>query len=305
MQHITLGKSMLRVPRIGLGCMRMAQLEIHEAVEVIEQALELGINFFDHANIYGDGESERIFGEAIKRMNIPRKSILIQSKCGIRQGYYDFSKEHILASVDETLQRLQVDYLDVLVLHRPDVLMDPKEVADAFEELLRTGKVRYFGVSNFNSLQIELLQKACYMPLIINQVQFSLAHTPLIDAGMNVNTKNERAVMRDCQLLDYCRLNDVSVQVWSPFQIDLAHGVFFDHEDYKELNRVIHELAKKYNVSDEAISIAWILRHPAKMQPIVGTMNIMRLRGIVKALDIELSRKDWYKLYCAAGNELL
>ncbi|MGY3725288.1 Predicted oxidoreductase [Granulicatella balaenopterae] len=305
MQQITLGKSMLRAPRIGLGCMRMAQLEVHEAVEVLEQALELGINFFDHADIYGDGESERIFGAAMKRMNIPRESILVQSKCGICQGYYDFSKEHIVASVDETLHRLQMDYLDVLVLHRPDVLMDPEEVADAFEELLRTGKVRYFGVSNFNSLQIELLQRACYMPLIINQVQFSLAHTPLIDAGVNVNTKNDRAVMRDCQLLDYCRLNEVSIQVWSPFQIDLAHGVFFDHEDYKKLNTVIHDLAKKYRVSDEAIAIAWILRHPAKMQPIVGTMNMVRLRGLVKALDIELSREDWYKLYCAAGNKLL
>ena len=305
MQQITLGKSMLQVPRIGLGCMRMAQLSVDEAVEVLEHSMELGINFFDHADIYGKGDSERIFGAAIQRMNIPRESIIVQTKCGICNGYYDFSKEHIIESVNASLERLQMDYIDVLVLHRPDVLMDPEEVAEAFEALLAAGKVRYFGVSNFNASQIKLLQQACYMPIILDQVQFSLAHTPLIDAGLNVNTKNERGVMRDAELLDYCRLEEVSVQVWSPFQIDLAHGVFFDHEDYKELNEVIHDLSIKYNVSGEAIAIAWILRHPAKMQPIVGTMNIMRLKGLVKALDIELTRKDWYKLYRAAGNQLL
>ncbi|MBF0778292.1 aldo/keto reductase [Streptococcus cuniculi] len=299
-----LGTTGLEVPRIALGCMRMAHLEDQEAQAVVKTALEQGITFFDHADIYGGGESERRFATAVKDLGIGREHLMIQSKCGIRKGYFDFSKEHILASVDGILSRLKTDYLDVLALHRPDALMEPEEVAEAFAHLKKAGKVRYFGVSNQNAYQIELLQSYLAAPLVVNQLQFSPAHTPLIDAGLHVNMKEEAATVRDGSVLDYCRLKNITIQAWSPFLIDLQKGIFVDHPNYALLNQTIERLASQYHVSREAIIVAWIMRHPAKIQTIVGSMNPERLAKIAEAEKVNLTRPEWYEIYTSAGNSL-
>ena len=299
-----LGQTGLQVSRIALGCMRMAKLTDSEATAVVGKAMELGISFFDHADIYGGGESEIRFAQALKQACLQRENLCIQSKCGIRQGYFDFSKEHILQSVDGSLRRLGTDYLDVLALHRPDALMDPAEVAEAFYQLQRAGKVRYFGVSNHNRYQIELLQSYLEQPLVVNQLQFSPAHTPLVDAGLHVNMKEDGATMREGGLLDYCQLKKMTVQAWSPFLIDLEQGVFADHPSYTMLNQTISSLAAYYQVSWEAIVIAWLFRHPARIQAIVGTMNTERLTRIAQARQVNLARPDWYKIYISAGNSL-
>ncbi|MGT2799547.1 aldo/keto reductase [Streptococcus marmotae] len=299
-----LGTTELEVSRIALGCMRMASLEASAAQAVVKTALEKGITFFDHADIYGGGESELRFAAAVNELGIRREDYILQSKCGIRKGYFDFSKEHILTSVDEILKRLRTDYLDVLVLHRPDALMEPEEVAEAFTQLKQAGKVRHFGVSNQNSYQMALLQSYLDEPLVVNQLQFSPAHTPLIDMGLHVNMKEDGATVRDGGVLDYCRLKGVTVQAWSPFLIDLQRGIFVDHPDYANLNQTIERLAAQYHVSREAIVVAWILRHPAKIQTIVGSMNPERLTNIAAAEKVHLTRPEWYDIYTSAGNSL-
>ncbi|HGC8668668.1 TPA: aldo/keto reductase family oxidoreductase [Streptococcus agalactiae] len=299
-----IGQTGIRATRIALGCMRMSDLKGKQAEEVVGTALDLGINFFDHADIYGGGLSELRFRDAIKHLNVNRDKMIIQSKCGIREGYFDFSKEYILSSVDGILERLGTEYLDFLILHRPDVLVEPEEVAEAFTKLRAEGKVKHFGVSNQNRFQMELLQSYLDEPLAVNQLQLSPAHTPMFDAGLNVNMLNKASIEHDDGIVDYCRLKRVTIQAWSPFQIDLSRGLFVNHPDYKELNETIAKLAKNYNVSSEAIVIAWILRHPAKMQAIVGSMNPSRLKAIDKANDIALTRKEWYDIYRSAGNIL-
>lgn len=299
-----IGQTGIQATRIALGCMRMSDLEGKQAEEVVGTALDLGINFFDHADIYGGGLSELRFRDAIKHLNVNRDKMIIQSKCGIREGYFDFSKEYILSSVDGILERLGTEYLDFLILHRPDVLVEPEEVAEAFTKLRAEGKVKHFGVSNQNRFQMELLQSYLDEPLAVNQLQLSPAHTPMFDAGLNVNMLNKASIEHDDGIVDYCRLKRVTIQAWSPFQIDLSRGLFVNHPDYKELNETIAKLAKNYNVSSEAIVIAWILRHPAKMQAIVGSMNPSRLKAIDKANDIALTRKEWYDIYRSAGNIL-
>ncbi|EPT34960.1 aldo/keto reductase family oxidoreductase [Streptococcus agalactiae] len=299
-----IGQTGIQATRIALGCMRMSDLEGKQAEEVVGTALDLGINFFDHADIYGGGLSELRFRDAIKHLNVNRDKMIIQSKCGIREGYFDFSKEYILSSVDGILERLGTEYLDFLILHRPDVLVEPEEVAEAFTKLRAEGKVKHFGVSNQNRFQMELLQSYLDEPLAVNQLQLSPAHTPMFDAGLNVNMLNKASIEHDDGIVDYCRLKRVTIQAWSPFQIDLSRGLFVNHPDYKELNETIAKLAKNYNVSSEAIVIAWILRHPAKMQAIVGSMNSSRLKAIDKANDIALTRKEWYDIYRSAGNIL-
>lgn len=299
-----IGQTGIQVTRIALGCMRMSDLKGKQAEEVVGTALDLGINFFDHADIYGGGLSELRFRDAIKHLNVNRDKMIIQSKCGIREGYFDFSKEYILSSVDGILERLGTEYLDFLILHRPDVLVEPEEVAEAFTKLRAEGKVKHFGVSNQNRFQMELLQSYLDEPLAVNQLQLSPAHTPMFDAGLNVNMLNKASIEHDDGIVDYCRLKRVTIQAWSPFQIDLSRGLFVNHPDYKELNETIAKLAKNYNVSSEAIVIAWILRHPAKMQAIVGSMNPSRLKAIDKANDIALTRKEWYDIYRSAGNIL-
>ncbi|MFP7494476.1 aldo/keto reductase [Terribacillus saccharophilus] len=299
-----LGISELETAPIALGCMRMSDLTKQEATNVIDASFEAGINLFDHADIYGAGTSEEIFASALDESSVKREDILLQSKCGIRHGYFDFSKTHIISSVDAILQRLQTDYLDSLLLHRPDALMEPEEVAEAFRELKESGKVRYFGVSNHHPQQIELLKQYVEEDLIINQLQFSLMHTPLIDAGLNVNMQNKESIVRDSGLLAYSQLHNMTVQAWSPFQFGMIEGVFIDHPDFPEVNAALQEAAEKYGVSKSAIAIAWILRHPANIQAIIGSMNTERIQSITQALSIRLTREEWYGLYRAAGNNV-
>ena len=302
MQEI--GRTGLKGSAIVLGCMRMNALEVQEAQQTLATAWDLGINMFDHADIYGDGESERRFQQAYKALGLPRDQMIVQSKCGIRQGYFDFSKDYLIASVDGILQRLKTDYLDVLLLHRPDILIQPEEVAEAFDRLKESGKVRHFGVSNQNPMQMQLLEHYLTNPLTVNQMQLSPAHTPMFDAALNVNMRNQAAVDRDNGVIDYCRYKQITIQAWSPFQIDLQKGLFMGNPDYDELNTTIHDLAKNYGVSDEAIVTAWLLRHPANMQVIVGSMNPERLHRIAQASEVHLSRQEWYKIYTSAGNQL-
>ena len=303
MTKLALG-GVLPASPIALGCMRMAALDESSADKVVHTALENGIDFFDHADIYGGGRSEELFGQVLKNNPGLREKIVLQSKCGICKGFYDASKEHILEAADGILKRLGVEYLDTLLLHRPDALMEPEEVAEAFETLHRTGKVRYFGVSNENAGQIELLQQAVPQKLIINQLQFSMAHTGLVDEGINVNVHSDHAVMRDGSVLNYCRLHGISVQAWSPFQYGMFEGVFLGSDKYPKLNEEIRKTAEAHGVTDSAIAVAWILRHPAKIQTIIGSMNPERIADIAKAADVKLSRQEWYGLYLAAGNPL-
>jgi len=304
MRNIKLGTSALEVPVIAVGCMRINSLEKNEAEHFVQSALELGANFFDHADIYGGGECESIFADAIHMSANVRENIILQSKCGIRQGMFDFSKEHILQSVDGILQRLRTDYLDVLLLHRPDTLVEPEEVAEAFEQLESSGKVRHFGVSNQNPMQIQLLQKYVKQPIVANQLQLSITNSTMISQGFNVNMENAAAVNRDGSVLDFCRLNDITIQPWSPFQYGFFEGVFLDNDKFPELNAQINVVAEKYGVSNTTIAIAWLLRHPANMQPVTGTMNVSRLADCCKASEIVLTREEWYSIYRAAGNVL-
>ncbi|WP_082235350.1 aldo/keto reductase [Halobacillus massiliensis] len=304
MKNLKLGKSDLEVGEISLGCMRISELDKKDAAYVIENALELGVDLFDHADIYGKGKSEEVFADAISMNDDLREKMKLQTKCGIRDGFFDFSKEHILQSVEDSLRRLKTDYVDSLLLHRPDTLMEPEEVAEAFTELKESGKVRHFGVSNQNPIQIELLKKYFNEDLIVNQLQLSLVHTPMIDAGFNVNMMNEPAVVRDNGVLEYCRLNDITIQAWSPFQHGMIEGPFIGNKEFPEVNAKLKEIAEAKGVTDTAIATAWILRHPANIQPVVGTMNPKRLQDIVKASDVELTREEWYELYRSAGNDL-
>ena len=304
MKNIILGTTDIKASSIGLGCMRIADMEKEDVNKLINIALEEGINFFDHADIYGKGRSEEIFSEAIGMNSSLREKMIIQSKCSIRPGFYDYSKEHIISSVDGILKRLKTDYLDILLLHRPDTLMEPEEVSEAFEELFKAGKVREFGVSNHNPMQIELLNKYLKNKIMINQLQFSLMHTGIIDSGINVNMKVEPSIDRDGSILEYCRLKDITIQAWSPFQYGFFEGVFLNNDKFPELNAKTLEIAEKKNVTNSAIATAWILRHPAKIQTIVGTTNTERLRDICKASEVELTRQEWYELYRAAGNQL-
>ncbi|RUS49007.1 aldo/keto reductase family oxidoreductase [Cohnella sp. AR92] len=306
MKTIKLGTSNLEVPVVAVGCMRINSLDKKQAEQFVQTALEEGANFFDHADIYGTGACEEIFADAIQMSPSVREKIILQSKCGIRpdKGMFDFSKEHILASVDGILKRLRTDYLDVLLLHRPDTLVEPEEVAEAFDQLEQSGKVRHFGVSNQNPMQIQLLKKFVKQPLIANQLQLSITNATMISQGFNVNMENASAVNRDGSILDYCRLNDITIQPWSPFQYGFFEGVFLGSEKFPELNKKIDEIAAKYEVSGTTIAIAWLLRHPANMQPVTGTMNVQRLKDCCRAADIRLTREEWYEIFRAAGNVL-
>lgn len=304
MKTLTLGKDKISVPEIALGCMRITGLSKTEGAKLIETSMSLGINFFDHADIYAGGEAESFFAEAASIASIPREQMILQTKCAIRPGFFDFSKEHILSSVDKSLARLKTDYLDVLLLHRPDALMEPEEVAEAFSQLKASGKVRAFGVSNQNPYQMELLNKYCDGEITVNQLQLSITECGMIDAGINVNMHKQEGINRDGSVLDYCRLHDIRIQAWSPFQYGFFEGVFVGSEKFPELNQKMGAMAEKYGVTSSAIAIAWILRHPAGIQPIVGTTNAQRLTDIAKASDICLTRQEWYELYLAAGKTL-
>lgn len=304
MKLIDVGKIGLNGSEIVLGCMRINKVSYKEAEKAVMTSLEKNINFFDHADIYGKGDSEKIFGKILENNNIKRDNIIIQTKCGIRNGFFDFSKEHIINSVNKSLESLKIDYVDTLLLHRPDTLFEPEEVAEAFNKLYNDGKVKYFGVSNQTPIQIDLLQKYLNHKLIINQLQFGIMHTGMIDHSLNMNMKNDSSINRDSCILEYSRLKDMTIQAWSPFQYGFFEGVFIGNEKFKSLNDVIDKFSEKYNVTPNAIATAWILRHPAKMQVIIGTMNSKRISDISKASNIILSREDWYEIYRAAGNVL-
>ena len=305
MKTINLGVSGLKVPAIAVGCMRINKPEPAEAERFVKTALDLGLNFFDHADIYGGGTCEEIFARAIGMNASVRDKIILQSKCGIRpKTAYDFSKEHILKSVDGSLQRLKTDHLDVLLLHRPDALMEGEEVAAAFDALQSSGKVKHFGVSNQNPGQIKLMRKYIKQPVNANQLQLSITNCTMISGGMHNNMDVPAAYDRDGGILDFCRLNDITIQPWSPFQYGFFKGVFLGSGEYPELNAKIDGIAAKYGVSNTTIAMAWLLRHPAKMQPVTGTMNTARLADCAKAADITLTRDEWYAVYLAAGNTL-
>ena len=290
-----------------LGCMRMPALSVEQAAAMIRTAAEEGVNFFDHATCYGGGEAETRFGDAFPLTGLKREDVYIQSKCGL---YFDrkefsWSKADILDSADGILRRLKTDYLDALLLHRPDLLFDPEEVAEAFDELHRAGKVRHFGVSNVTPGQLELLKKYVKQPLVLNQLQFSLEQSQLIDKGLYLNNlTTERSVVRDNGVLDYCRLRDITIQAWSPLQFGMFKGCFVDHPEFPELKKALGEIGEQYGVSKTAVAIAWILRHPAKMQAIAGTMNPDHLRDICAAAGVTLTHQEWYQLYLASGKFL-
>lgn len=305
MKEILLGNTGRKAPAVVVGCMRLAGKSRTEMQRFLHTALEHGAYFFDHADIYGSGQSEAIFGEAIANdSSIKRENLFLQSKCGIRKGFYDFSREYIIRSVDGILERLQTDYLDALLLHRPDALVEPEEVAAAFEELYQKGKVRYFGVSNHRPMQIELLKRYVQQPLIINQLQFSVPVSNMVASGLEVNMTSDGAADRDGSVLDYSRLHDMTIQTWSPFQMPNWQGCFIDSEKYPELNKELCLLAEKYQVSPTAIAAAWILRHPAGMQVITGTANEERLVEIIEGEKVVLFREEWYRLYLSAGHIL-
>jgi len=304
MRTISLGRSNFQVPVVAVGCMRINSLNQSQAEKLVQTALELGANFFDHADIYGGGACEEIFANAIHMNPAVREKIILQSKCGIRQGMFDFSKVHILNAVDGSLKRLQTDYLDVLLLHRPDALIEPEEVAEAFTQLETSGKVKYFGVSNQKPMQIDLLKKYVKQPLLANQLQLSITNATMITNGFNVNMENAPSIDHDGSILDYCRLHDITIQPWSPFQHGFFEGVFLGNSKFPKLNAKIDEVALKYGVSNTTIPLAWILRHPAKMQPITGTMNLERLKDCCQAAQITLTREEWYEILLSAGNAL-
>ena len=305
MNKVKLGTTGLQVSQIALGCMRFGLKEESEVEALIEKAVELGINFVDHADIYQWGKnSEEMFGTVLKKKPSLREKLYVQTKCGICRGYYDFSAEHIIESAENSLRKMNIDKIDVLALHRPDALIEPEEVAKAFEFLKNAGKVQHFGVSNMNPLQMQLIEKYTGEKLMVNQVEFSVVHSGLVDAGIFVNMKESEGQMRDGGLLDYARLNDVTLQAWSVLQISLRDGTFIDNKEYQPLNDKLQELADLYGVTKNAIAIAWILRHPAKMQAIVGTTDVKHLEELCKASEVTLTRPEWYELYLAAGHKL-
>lgn len=296
----------LKVSSVVLGLMRIADMSPADVSKLYDAAIESGINFFDHADVYGGARhrSEQVFADALNLSAQDRAGIFIQSKTGIRNQFFDFSKEHILHSVDGSLKALKTEYLDVLLLHRPDTLVEPEEVAEAFDTLHAAGKVRHFGVSNQTPGQIELLKSAVKQPLLFNQVQLSITHANLFAQGISVNMKDlDQSISRDVGLLDYSRLKGMMLQAWSPFQKGFFDGVFLgDRQNYPELNDVLEEVAATHGVTPTGIAVAWITRHPANVQVVLGTTNPQRVRDSAVGSDVILSREEWYRLFRAAGH---
>ncbi|AJD71711.1 TPA: aldo/keto reductase family oxidoreductase [Streptococcus pneumoniae] len=307
MRYITLGQDDKELSEIVLGMMRIKDKSVKEVEELVETALSVGINAFDLADIYGRGRCEELLGLVLKNRPDLREKMWIQSKCGIRIEeftYFDFSKDYIIKSVDGILQRLKIDHLDSLLLHRPDALMESDQVAEAFNLLYKQGKVRDFGVSNQNPMMMELLKKDVKQPLAVNQLQLSAAFTPGFESAFHVNMEDSQAAMRDGSIFEYCQLHDVVIQAWSVLQFGYFKGNFVGNEKFQALNQVLDRLAIKYGVTSSTIAISWILRYPAKMQAVVGTTNPKHLREVSQAANFSLTRKEWYEIYLAAGNNL-
>jgi predicted oxidoreductase len=306
MKTFTLPGTQLTVPNVVLGLMRIQEKSDEEVRTLVKTARDAGISFFDHADVYGSAlhGCEQRFAEAMQLTSSEREQIVLQTKAGIvREGpYFDFSYEHIIESVDGSLAALGTDYIDILLLHRPDALVEPDEVARAFDELAASGKVRSFGVSNHTPGQIELLRKSVSQPIVANQLQLSVTHAPLVAQGVAANMQAlDQSVSRDSGTLDYCRLNDITVQAWSPFQAGFFTGVFLGSPEYPELNAVIDRLAAQYSVPAIAIATAWITRHPAQMQVVLGTTSPERVAGAALGSDVPLTRAEWYEMFRAAG----
>lgn len=304
MQNILLRNTLPEAGQIIVGCMRMDSRTPQELANMIDDLADRGIRFYDHADIYGHGKCEELFGEAMQLANTPREDLIIQSKCGIRDGWYDLSKDYILDSVDGILNRLQTPYLDLLILHRPDALMEPKEIAEAFDQLQKSGKVRHFGVSNFTPEQIRLLQTEVKQPLLVNQLQLSIPNAWMISQGLEANMPTQGALDRTGHVLEQMRQMGITIQTWSPLQYGDWEGTFLDNPEFAELNKTLQKLADKYNVSKSAIAAAWILRHPAGMQVVTGSSRMDRILDMAKARKVDLTRKEWYELYKAAGHRI-
>lgn len=304
MQNILLRNTLPEAGQIIVGCMRMDSRTPQELANMIDDLADRGIRFYDHADIYGHGKCEELFGEAMQLANTPREDLIIQSKCGIRDGWYDLSKDYILDSVDGILNRLQTPYLDLLILHRPDALMEPKEIAEAFDQLQKSGKVRHFGVSNFTPEQIRLLQTEVKQPLLVNQLQLSIPNAWMISQGLEANMPTQGALDRTGHVLEQMRQMGITIQTWSPLQYGDWEGTFLDNPIFAELNETLQKLADKYNVSKSAIAAAWILRHPAGMQVVTGSSRMNRILDMAKARKVDLTRKEWYDLYRAAGHRI-
>jgi predicted oxidoreductase len=310
MRNVPLGTSGTTAPNVVLGLMRIADKTDEEIRELVGTARDAGIDFFDHADVYGTRlhECEERFAQALQLSASERAEITIQTKAGIvREGpYFDFSYERIVTEVEGSLRALQTDYLDVLLLHRPDALVEPDEVARAFDELESAGKVRAFGVSNHTPRQIDLLKTAVRQPIVANQLQLSITHAPLIAQGVaaNMSGLDQSVTLDGGGLLDYCRINGITVQAWSPFQSGFFTGVFLGSPDYPELNAVLDRLAVQYDVPPMAIATAWITRHPAGMQVVLGTTTPARVADAALGSDIPLTRAEWYELYRAAGHRV-
>ncbi|GAA0304343.1 aldo/keto reductase [Kineococcus aurantiacus] len=311
MRTVPLGTTGLQVPNVVLGLMRIAEMDDEAIRTLVATGREVGITMVDHADVYGGAphRCEERFAQAVKLSSSEREQTVIQTKCGIVPGedgaYFDFSYEHIISSVTGSLRALDTDYLDVLLLHRPDALVEPEGVAKAFDELHEAGKVRAFGVSNHTPGQLELLRKHVRQPLVANQLQLSITHAPLVAQGVAANMQGlDQSISRDYGTLDYCRLHDITVQAWSPFQAGFFDGVFLDNPKYPELNAVLDRLAAQYDVPTIAIATAWITRHPANMQVVLGTTNPDRVRAAAQGSDVPLTRAEWYELFRAAGYQV-
>ncbi|MEJ5867593.1 aldo/keto reductase [Pseudokineococcus sp. 5B2Z-1] len=306
MRTVPLGTTGLQVPNVVLGVMRVADKTDEEIREWWAAARDAGVTFLDHADVYGGSmhRCEERFTEAVQLSPSERDAVTVQTKCGIvpEGPYFDFSYERITESVEGSLRALGTDRIDVLLLHRPDALVEPDEVARAFDELQSSGKVLHFGVSNHTPGQVELLQRSVRQPLVANQLQLSITHAPLVAQGVASNMQAlDQSVARDTGTLDYCRLKDITVQAWSPFQAGFFSGVFLDDDRYPELNAVLDRLAAQYDVPKLAVATAWITRHPAQMQVVLGTTSPERVRAVAQGSDLPLTRAEWYELFRAAG----
>ena len=310
MKSINIGNNGFTASELILGCMRINKLNVDEAKHLITYAYESGIDMFDHSDIYAGGLCEELFGMALKELPNLREKIKIQSKCGIVHNgngkivAFDFSSEHIIKSVETSLKRMGIDYLDSLLLHRPDTLMEPEEVAKAFDYLEEKGMVKNFGVSNQNPGQIELLKTCVRQPLTMNQMQLSITDCGMIAQGLNTNMSNKLSYMHDAGVLEYSRINNITIQAWSPFQFGFFEGTFIDNPEFPELNAKLQEIGDRFGVAKTAVATAWILRHPAKMQVLVGTTNVRHLEEILGCQKVELTREDWYDIYRSAGHTL-
>ena len=308
MKYIEFGKNNVNLSTVILGMMRISSLSPKEVENLIETALDSGINAFDLADCYSDGLCERIVGKVLSSRPDLRDRMWIQSKCGIRRDdglkYFDFSGEHITEAIDGILTRLNTDHIDSLLLHRPDALMEPDEINDAVDKAVRVGKVIDFGVSNMNPLMIEYLSHNLNEKISINQIQMSAAFTPTINAGLHVNMTTDAGIDRDGGILEYCRLNDIVIQAWSVLQYGFFEGVFIGNSKFPELNKVLSRIAAEQGVTPDAVAIAWVLRYPHKMQAVIGTTKAARVQQMALAAEVNLSRREWYEIYQAAGNTL-